>query len=899
MKPTYYIVSHTHWDREWYKTFEQFRSMLVRMVDDLLDLLEREPRFAHFTLDGQTVVLDDYLAVRPEREGDLRRFVAEGRLVVGPWYVLPDEFLVSGEATVRNLLTGTARARQFGGGMNVGYIPDSFGHIAMMPAILRGFGIDSAMLYRGFGGEPGQETSEYRWEAPDGSKVLLCHLFRNGYSTGYFHDDSAEEICRRFAKIKEELDERSTTSRRLMLNGGDHHWPDPHLPDTLDLLRRTFDAEILHSTIPAYVSAVKDEVRALPEVRGELRFGYRYAFVVHGGVYSSRTPLKQKNWRCQNLLQRYVEPLSAWAWSRGMPSQLPLIRHAWKTLMQNHPHDSICGCSIDPVHREMETRFRAVEDIAKSLVDNAFRYLIPEDDRASGDDRYVFLFNPSPFERSSPARADIGFWLRDVVVGLNPDVKPAPTSPPVRGFTLEGTDGSPARFQILGREGGYDITYPTYNYPRQTIADRFSILVDARDVPAMGFGGYRIRKSVRFPRFNSRLRCGKRSVENECVKVTATPRGEFVLTDKIRGLTCRGLNVFESTGDVGDEYNYSYPRRDRRILSTSFRAKIRVIERGPLRAALQVTMTMRVPVSAAADRRSRERSRVPLTVTSTCYLTEDARLVTFETVVRNNARDHRFRVLFPSGAKSKSVYADSQFCIVEREQKRYDLRRFTIEHPASVAPMQRFVTVRDAGRGLTLLSDGLPEYELLLDGKGTLALTLLRCVGLLAADDLITRPGGKAGWHNETPDAQCQGVQSFRYGVVVHTGEEAADQRFLNEAAEEFHIPFLAIRRKSGEGLPLRDSFLREQVKDVVWSALKQTEDGDDIVARFYSTSQDPKSVVIATDRRAEAAWTSRLDETRCEPMETNGGSGLTVHVPPGAISTVRIKLAEGEGSTR
>ncbi len=160
MKPTYHIVSHSHWDREWYKTFEQFRSMLVNMVDDLLDLLERDPGFVCFTLDGQTVILEDYLAVRPEREKEIRRFVAEGRLIIGPWYILPDEFLVSGEATVRNLLIGTHMAKEFGGQMNVGYIPDSFGHIAMMPAILKGFDIDTALVYRGFGGESGQTTSE-------------------------------------------------------------------------------------------------------------------------------------------------------------------------------------------------------------------------------------------------------------------------------------------------------------------------------------------------------------------------------------------------------------------------------------------------------------------------------------------------------------------------------------------------------------------------------------------------------------------------------------------------------------------------------------------------------------------------------------------------------------------
>jgi mannosylglycerate hydrolase len=894
MSPTYHVVSHSHWDREWYKTFEQFRSMLVRMVDDLLELLRGEPRFRHFTLDGQTIILDDYLAVRPDREKELKELVAAGRLLVGPWYVLPDEFLVSGEATVRNLLRGTSRAREFGGGMDVGYVPDSFGHIAMLPAILRGFGIDAAVLYRGFGGEPGQETSEYRWIAPDGSEVLFCHLFRNGYSTGYFHQDSIEEIRRRFAELKRELDERATTSQRLLLNGGDHHWPDPLLPETLDLLRQTFEGDFVHSTIPAYVSAVKKEAKNLPVVRGELRFGYRYAFAVMGGVYSSRVSLKQMNWYCQNLLQRYAEPLHAWAWSRGMRSQLPLVRHAWKTLMQNHPHDSICGCSIDPVHREMLTRFKAVQDIGGSVVEQALEHLIPRDDCARGDDRCLFLFNPSPFSRKGPAKTDVRFFLQDIVVGLNPDVKPSSQPPAIKGFVLEDADGSPVRFQVLDCQDGYDITYSNFNYPKQTYAKRFSVLVDANDVPPVGFRGYRIRKTDRFPRFASRLRCREKTIENEYVRVAATPRGEFVLTDRLHGTEYRGLNIFESTGDVGDEYNYSNPRKDRRILSTSFRAKIKVTERGPLRGALRVSFTMRVPVSATKDRRARAKDLASLAVETTCYLTEESRLVAFETTVNNVAKDHRFRVLFPSGTKAKSAVADSQFCTVEREQKRYDVRKFTIEHPARVAPMQRFVVVREKKRGLTLLSDGMPEYELMLDGKGTLALTLLRCVGLLAGEDLITRPGGKAGWHNETPDAQCQGSYAFRYGIVAHTAAEAEEPGFLNELAESFHLPFYAVRRKNDNPGSFQDSCLRGSVREVVWSALKQTEDGEDLLVRFYNTSPASVKVALNLHCRIKEAWVSRLDESRLDSISADEGSQLAIPVIPRGIATVRVRIDKG-----
>ncbi len=578
MKPVYHIVSHSHWDREWYKSFEQFRSMLVNMVDDLLDLLEHDPEYVCFTLDGQTVVLDDYLAVRPEREPELRRLVRQGRLMIGPWYILPDEFLVSAEATVRNLLAGTRRSRDFGAEMKVGYIPDSFGHIAMMPAILSGFGIDTALLYRGFGGEPGQNSSEYWWTGPDGTRCLMLHLFRHGYSAAYFHQESDEQILDRFKGLKEEVDARAATSHRLLMNGGDHHWPDPKLPKTLALLRKNFDGEFVHSSVPQYAAAVKKEVNGLPEISGELRFGYRYAFVVIGGVYSSRMYLKQQNWEKQLLLQRYVEPLNAYATAGGMRSQLPLVRHAWQTLMQNHPHDSICGCSIDPVHREMMTRFKAVEDVGNSVLQMSLNHIIPYDDLASGDDRRLYFFNPSPFARSGVAEADLSFYLQDIVVGLNPDVKVAPRKRPVTGFSLHDPEGKEVPYQIVSRGEGYDITYTNYNYPKQTYAENFRLLVEVKDVPPVGFKGFTVERQKKFSRYPTTLRCGRNFIENDHLRVEANQRGEVTMKDKTHGRTFSRLNVFEDSGDVGDEYNYSYPRKDRWVYSNKGKARVELIE---------------------------------------------------------------------------------------------------------------------------------------------------------------------------------------------------------------------------------------------------------------------------------------------------------------------------------
>jgi mannosylglycerate hydrolase len=776
--------------------------------------------------------------------------------------------------------------------MPIGYIPDSFGHIAAIPTILAGFGMDTALVYRGFGGEPGQETSEYEWVGPDGTRCLMLHLFRNGYSAGYFHQESDSEIVERFTALKEELDARATTSHRLLLNGGDHHWPDPRLPETIDLLTRSFPGTFVHSTLPAYVEGVKAGRGTLPEVRGELRFGYRYAFAVLGGIYSSRMPIKQANWHCQHLLQRYAEPLNALAVTQGMRTTLPLLHHAWNSLMQNHPHDSICGCSIDPVHREMETRFAAVKDIGRAIVTASLDHVIPYDDLASRDDRYLFFFNPTPWRRSDVVPAEVRFFRQDIVVGLNPDVQVERPLPRATGFALVDRHGKEVPYQILSRTDGYDLTTTHFNYPKQTAADCFSLLVDARCVPPIGVAGLVVERRKSFPRYPARVRCGNWFLENEALRVDVNARGEITLTDKARNIVYPGLGVCEDTGDVGDEYNYAYPRRDRRILSSAGRIRRSLAERGPLRATLRLDAQMVLPAEAAPGRAARSRSTVKVPVTLLLHLSADARTLEIEVTVDNRARDHRFRILFPTGTGSRVSVADAQFCLAERTQEEYDLRSFTIEHPARVAPMQRFVFAAGRGRALAVLAEGLPEYELMTDRRSTLAVTLLRSVGLLAGEDLLTRPGGKSGWHNETPDAQCPGVRSFRLAVLPLSGTRAEDLETLNEESERFHLPLYPVRRKNPESLPLEGSLLSVDNRRLVFSALKEAEDGDGIIVRLYNPGAVAEEARIRFAVPLRTACTARLDETPLNDLSMEEGNIVRLSFLAGQVQTIRVRTA-------
>ena len=376
---TLHLVSHTHWDREWYLTFQQFRLKLVHLIDGLLDILEQDKNYKHFMLDGQTIVLDDYLLMRPEREADLRRYIQNGRILVGPWHILPDEFLVSSEATIRNLLEGDRTCRRFGSKMMVGYIPDPFGHIGQMPQILRGFGIENACVQRGLADEP----CEFWWQAPDGSRVFMAYL-RDGYGNAALLPASEPE---RFTTLvreeRDNLSPHSATDHLLLMYGTDHMEPPPETAKAIAYTKGKLDGDsLIHSTLPAYIAAVRKSLRktqySLPVVTGELRQCKRSHLLP--GVLSTRMWIKQRNRACETLLEKWAEPFSTFASLQVETfkhAQLPtfqhisepasIVRQAWHLLMECHPHDSICGCSIDQVHDEMKVRFDQVDQIGEEI----------------------------------------------------------------------------------------------------------------------------------------------------------------------------------------------------------------------------------------------------------------------------------------------------------------------------------------------------------------------------------------------------------------------------------------------------------------------------------------------------------------------------------------------------
>src|SRR4051812_1664418 len=298
------IVPHTHWDREWYSPFQTFRIRLVKLLDALLPMLERDLSYSRFLLDGQTAVLDDYLEVRPEMRATLERLAAAGRLSIGPWHVLMDEFMVSGETMVRDLQIGMARGSQLGGVMDVGYLPDMFGHVAQMPQLLELAGFAHAVVWRGV--PASVEQTAFWWEAPDGSRVRAEYLY-GSYSNGRDLPDDAKRLVLRAVDYEQELG-AARLGDMLLMNGTDHQMPQPWLGRVVaEANAIQDDYEFVVTSLPEYLAA--QPTATLITVPGELRSGARANLLM--GVASNRVDLHRACAAAERALEKRAEPLSA------------------------------------------------------------------------------------------------------------------------------------------------------------------------------------------------------------------------------------------------------------------------------------------------------------------------------------------------------------------------------------------------------------------------------------------------------------------------------------------------------------------------------------------------------------------------------------------------------------
>ncbi len=868
-----HIISHTHWDREWYLNSPYTNAWLVPFFDSLFAMLDKEPRY-RFILDGQTCLIEDWyeqLEMRgedpaPHRE-KLAGYVRARRVLIGPYYLQPDWQLVSDEALVRNLLLGRQISRELGEVMRAGWLLDNFGQISQAPQIHREFGLTGLFVWRGIEMPPHSIRSEFEWASPDGSGVTAVYLvgsYRNAMRLAEYRDCMRGRVQREVTK----LSPFATTPNILLMNGYDQEIePDDVLPP---LASGEFNFDRLNavqSTPEEYLAAIARTNPSLPKITGALYSG-RY-IAVFPGVLSSRMYLKISNDACQRKIERAAEPLATLLWSLGQDYPAARLQQAWKLLLKNHPHDTICGVSIDDVHTDMEMRLAESSAAAEGVIDDALLVLA-----ANIDTRR------DPAAQQCWAVVNASLHKHSRIVALPSDLP----------------DDS-----IIQDSSGR-------NLPTQRTAN--AILVRVPEIPAWGYRTIFAnllsplnKGGLRGDLLSSSLRIdpASRTIENEFVRVLVNGDGTINVTDKRTQTTCTEMAIFEDGGDAGDTYNYSDPEFDQFISSRDHPAEIDFVETGPLRARIKLTSNLQIPTALASDGKHRSEDTCPLPIVTWLTIEAHSPLVQFRTEIRNTARDHRVRVLFPTSLRSDRSNAETQFDVVARPIKPEPYDESTIPdrvrdviigarepQPITTFPQRRFVDVSDGTRGIAILNRGLPEYEILPE-QNTIALTLFRSIGWIAKADLRTRVGD-AGPLIAVPDAQCLRTMTFDYALLAHAGNWQTGGVIAQ--ADEFNSDLLVVETDAHAGvLPDTIGWLELETNDTLpVTAIKQAEDGRGIIVRFFNPSEKPATATIQSAFEIMRAGYVTLGEEPKGDIPVSDHS-IRVSAKPKQIVTIRLEI--------
>ncbi|MFG2954580.1 alpha-mannosidase [Streptomyces sp. NPDC048291] len=901
------FVPHFHWDREWYEPFQVFRHRLVIALDTVLETAEADPDF-RFTVDGQMAAVEDYLEMRPENRERVAALVREGRLAVGPWLILLDEFLCSGETIVRNLQMGWAAAERLGGAMPVGYLPDMFGHIAQMPQILARAGLEHAALWRGVPGTV--DGHAFRWRAPDGSEVRTEFLF-DGYDNGLDVLLVPDRIQSALAEYAGMTAERWGGDPVLAMAGTDHNAPDPRLADWL----RTASGEerpITVATLDEYVRGhVRDEATAV--VTGELRSHVRGNILP--GVLSVRLGLKQRMAAAERTVD-HAERMNA-LWSGRDDSAFLAL--AWHKIIESTAHDSVVGSGTDETCDQVAARLAEAAQTARAVRDAA----LAEPAAGVPGDAYL-VANPLPAPRTALVEVDVvaapeGSTLvattADGTVHPVQQVAQAPTvlsderldaaqlervlrrihRRELFGLLINGYELTPnslvfhlaevpeGPFDLMTLRG--EVAAAAVAHPGEwrvrTLAQARATALVAVPVPAAGLAAFRVGPGdlPAAPAMQGATATADR-LSNGLVEVAVAADGTLDVTG-VDGTVLSGVGRLVDGGDRGDSYNYAPPAHDV-LVSEPVRVGVELLESGPLRARLRVTRVYEWPEALAEGDRDRRGGRtVPTPVDMLVEVRAGEPFVRISTSFLNRSADHRLRLHVPLPLPVTTSASAGQFAVTERG---LTAEGGWGEYPLPTFPASTFVAAGPA----TVLLDHSAEYELVDDGSA-LALTLLRAIGSISVNIHPLRDEPAAS-EIPAPGAQDLGMRiGNRFAVLPWaSGWQGANAVAL---AEEFRGDALVTRGTAPSGGPLPPDASGVQVdgRDVHVSSIRRITDpehGPGTELRL-AAMRDTATTVRVTGAFTEATTVDLLGRPLApEPVR----DGLELGLGPWEIRTVVLR---------
>ncbi|MDD3419981.1 MAG: glycoside hydrolase family 38 C-terminal domain-containing protein [Candidatus Gastranaerophilales bacterium] len=767
---------HTHWDREWYRTFEEFRFRFFEVFEDIVQKLEGD-EFPQFYLDGQTVLIDDLLEIAPYKKPLIKNLIKNKKIVIGPWYTLADEFLVSGESLIRNLLTGINQSKEYGIEDFIGYLPDAFGHTAGMVDILNSFGIQNALLWRGLG----DKKSEFKWMSKSQKSITATHL-----SEGYFQDFLNIPDIKAFQELTEKIKENNLGEIILIPIGADHLGAHNNLPELLKEINSKSQDQIQSGSVFEYLKEPKTN---LESHIGEFRDNSKN-FILQG-TYSTRNYLKRLNTLTSWELKKTETFATFCEKTTKLNSNKDFLDYAWKMILKNHAHDSICGCSVDSVHQEMETRFAKINQLLTAVKEKSI------ESHKKGDK--IIVFNSSGFEYEG-----------------NIEIKTTQKLPKAKGF------------ELIKKETLFppNIIHNIHQIPvSEDLTTIYTYLAKVKNIKPLGY-------SQSTPTLGTDLKSDINTIENSFLKIELTKQGQLNITDKKSNKTYPNMLYFEDRADIGDTYNFS-PIIGDRGLKAEF-VKSRLLFDTPIRKTIEANYKISIPKNS-----DKKRSKKTITHNLKVQITLDADspLLKFKIDFENKAQNHILQAKINLPEKITSTFSEDSIGAIERSfDPDYDLNslkaaEFGKELPTNTAPMQRFVWAQNTA----VITKGLHEYEI---NKKTLGITLVRAVGMLSGKQLHTRYNA-AGPTISTPEAQCLRDLSCEFAITFTDKKEE-----LFKLADYYFDPTIAFLSKMAP-----EYSININNPNISVLACKKAENSDKIVLRLLNiTDSEQKTDLIGIE---------------------------------------------------
>lgn len=945
MKKTINLINGTHWDREWRHTAEQSKLRLADLMDNIINILENKTNYKYFCVDGGTIVIEDYLTIRPENKERVEKLIKEGKMVIVNWYTLPETNTVAPESLVRNLLWGHKMAKELGGGMKSGYTATSYGQPSQLPQLYKGFKINNAIFYRGTNKHI--LTPLFKWNSPDGSQILTLRTFDEVTRTNWFfyvhgpavlgkglkdlsysynpeqipvHMADMKSYEKAFVLLKEDFDyihdeKVHKTSldylitqaepykigdEILALNLEDNDEPYYYLPELVEDMNKIYpDYEIKQVTMDEYMAKitklVEDGQYECATHDGELRYTtmeYNNFNALLGATHSSRIKIKIKNDECENNLINLAEPLASFATAYGEKYPTTNIDRAWEYLLKCHAHDSICGAAVDRAHDDMMYNFSLAKTVSEEVTNRSVISLYKLLDTTKNfkkTDHIITLFNTMPFEREEVIELVVDTPKGAVVatdngIGGCADFGLFYDIVDKDGNVIEAVELSKQDISI-GVERQMDTKAIKFK------AERRHILIKCK-VPQMGYQTYALRP--REPHFayhpeimeNRKLVARANGVlENEYLKVTINSNGTFDIFDKVNNRLMPNQHYFTDSGEVGSAHVSNTTKFNTIYTSLGANAQIDMLESNLLRGVYRIKLSMTLPADASIDGVYRSREMKTLEIETTLTLEKGSKHLKLKTKLNNQIRDHKLWVNFPTFVKN-ATYADSESAWdVASRTINYRDHKDNFEGFFPFQPMQNFVSVSDGKIGFAFMSKGLREYEVEDDENRTLKITLIRTQrAYMTANSQMTREelDQYTGQHSF-------GEMVYEYALCPHSGNWF--EANLIQEAYGYKVPIKAIQGVSYKG-QLEDTgefiSITPQNKSVMTSCIKTTNDG--IVVRLWNTTKEIQEVTLKTILPVKSIEHIDFDESYIEtlPFE-NGNTNFTLN--PAKVYTLLLKL--------